>query len=123
MLRLSGPGAVDVPDFLMALRTSWGVKGLKSQSRVFFRIRRLSCRWWRSRGGAWPVKRRQKALAMSNLEVRVLLPKVMGRFAGGLIFFPVSWPRMVQKRLDGSFGLAWVMWRSQVVRRAVSSSS
>ena len=69
------------------------------------------------------MKRRQKALAISNLEVRVLLPKVMGRFAGGLIFFPVSWPRMIQKRLDGSFGLAWVMWRSQVVRRAESSST
>ena len=56
------------------------------------------------------MKRRQKALAISNLVVRVLLPKVMGRFAGGLIFFPVSWPSIVQNLLVETFGFSWVTY-------------
>ena len=47
---------------------------------------------------------------MSNLVVRVLFPKVMGRFAGGLIFFPVSWPSIVQNLLVETFGFSWVTY-------------
>ena len=68
------------------------------------------------------MKRWQKALAMSNFDVRVLLPKEIGRFAGNLAFFPVSSPRIIQNLLEGSFGFAWVIFRSHVLRREESSS-
>ena len=68
------------------------------------------------------MKRRQKASAISRFEVRVLVPKVIGRLAGGLMFFPASLPRMVQNFVFGSLGSASESVLSQVLQRQASSS-
>ena len=59
---------------------------------------------------------------MLRFELRVLLLKVMGVFAGALDFFPISFPSMIQNLLEGSLGFAWVMYFSQVLRRDEFSS-
>ena len=68
------------------------------------------------------MKSRQKALAMSSFEERVLAPKEMGRFGGVLGFLPSIFLRRVQNFEVGSLGSAEVMVRSQVPRREVSSA-
>ena len=60
---------------------------------------------------------RQKASAMSLLEVRVRSPKVIGVLAGALVFFPDSLRRRDQNLVEGSLGPARMTVRSHASRR------
>ena len=80
MVKESGPGALEVPDALIASRTSSGVKmanpGSSGWACLSVRLRRLESRLLEKPGTF--VNCTQKALAMQSLEECCFSPKRMG---------------------------------------------